>query len=116
MRRVIAMAFLLFLLVEWGSHDLAFSHASSAGEAAVVQSSDGNHEDPCKTLVHCPDSRQGKDQRNVQPDASQHSLYLNGILNATLPEYLATVVVVEREPVGGLSGSVDPPFHPPKNS
>ena len=113
LRRFIAAAFLLFLLVEWGSHGLAFSHAAS-DEGAAIESTESGHEDPCKTLVRCPDGKQ-QDQPGPRYDSSQHNLFLAGLFEARFVTGLTTPDPIDRSRIGRIYRSPSPPFHPPEN-
>ena len=115
MRRVIALSFLVMLLVEWGSHGLAFTHSGS-DERASVQSAETGHEDPCNTLIRCHDGSQGSDQRKAQADAGQHGLFLNNLFSFTSKSVVPLVNNIERALVEDRYGSPDPPFHPPEQS
>ena len=112
MHRVVAAAFLLFLLVEWGSHSLAFSHAATEG--ASLESSETQHEDPCKTLIRCSDGKQPY-QVTFRPD-NQHNGFLDDLLGWRPVGRVMKEPPLVPDPVHSLSRSVNPPFHPPKFS
>ena len=68
MRRIFAVAFLFFLLAEWGSHGLAFAHSDS-GEGRSAHSREDGHDDPCKTMIRCSDGRQYQGRIQVEQGA-----------------------------------------------
>lgn len=111
--RVFAAAFVFFLLVEWGSHSLAFAHSQSEGMVAV--SADGEHEDPCKTLVRCTDGRR-QDQKvpNLGHDLSQHNAFLDRLSNSNRLDGIIADPRISRANVHELFRPVSPPFHPPE--
>ncbi|HKP68185.1 MAG TPA: hypothetical protein VJV05_02800, partial [Pyrinomonadaceae bacterium] len=79
LRRVFAVAFLLFLIIEWGSHNLAFAHTySETGRA--VQSQDSGHDDPCKTMIRCSDGPRQDQTLKLTHDVLQY----NNVFNASL--------------------------------
>ena len=116
LRRVFAVAFLAFLLVEWGSHNLAFAHASS-DDGRAVQSQDGGHEDPCKTLIRCSDGP-GRNQPvlKLSHDILQYSNFFDNLLSTPRWSDLHKDPRLRRGPVLALFRPSDPLFHPPKVS
>lgn len=113
-RRFLAAAFLVFLLAEWGSHGLAFSHTSSP-EGTAIHATETEHDDPCKTMVRCSDGRQ-QDPPNLRYDGSQHSGFLGGLFESRFADYFPKPPLIDHDRVGLRPGSVSPPFHPPKFS
>ncbi len=105
--------FLIFLLVEWGSHSLAFSHSSFDGGAAI-HSSDTDHDDPCKTLIRCTDGKQ-LDPPNLRYD-NQHNTFLDGLSELRFVSRVLKPLLVKRERVTSLFRPISPPFHPPEFS
>lgn len=61
-QRVIAMAFLLFLLVEWGSHAMTHAFSPAVLNHTSISADEGCHEDPCQSLILCGDSRRERQQ------------------------------------------------------
>jgi hypothetical protein len=115
--RVIAMAFLVLLFVEWGSHGLAFSHAYSPdGQAQAIGSDERGHEDPCKTMVHGTDgTRQEKPVPTSGHDIKQANIFFALSTSAGGLE-LEKDPRTSRSKVSGLFRPVSPPFHPPELS
>lgn len=115
-RRLLAALFLVFFLAEMGSHVVICANHPSLDEQSI-SSYEGNHDDPCKTLVLCGDSgRRDKQVPKMAHDASQH----NALFDASsrlLPE-----LDIHRDPripfsTGlGVSRPPDPLFHPPQTS
>ncbi|HEX6124456.1 MAG TPA: hypothetical protein VFZ23_03710 [Pyrinomonadaceae bacterium] len=115
-RRIFAAAFLVFLLAEWGSHGLAFAHSAST-KGQMVFSEENGHEDPCKTMVNCPDGRR-QDQK--APNSGHHTSQQNAFsgylphprgLDGSMKDSL-----LPREKIRRLFRSPSPPFHPPELS
>ncbi|MGH9946737.1 MAG: hypothetical protein ACRD6X_06035 [Pyrinomonadaceae bacterium] len=116
LRRVFALAFLFFLLAEWGSHGVIFAHASSS-EGQAFSAKETGHEDPCKTLIQCTDGkRQNQQVPNLGHDASQHNAFFDRLSNLMLRKSLYKEPQLTRERVSGLFRPVSPPFHPPEIS
>ncbi len=115
LHRVFAAAFLLVLLVEWGSHSLAFAHAAPP-EGVVAVSSEHEHEDPCKTMIHCSESRRQDQVPNPGHDRIQQNSTSFG--NAEIDTYLVSnrQPGIFREDANRLFRSIDPPFQPPELS
>ena len=117
-RRILAVAFLAFLLAEWGGHGLAFAHSGSVeGDGTFSQARETGHEDPCKTLIHCPDGGT-QDQRvpGVSHDRSQQSIFFS-YLPAALE--FDELLVDSRPPWDKIKRRflpLSPPFHPPEIS
>ncbi len=115
-RCIFAVAFVIFLLVEWGSHSLAFAHASPPDGMAAVFTG-GEHEDPCKTLIRCSDGRRQDQQLpNFSHDRSQQNAFFGRFSD------LGQVIRPETESEIPFATShrifrpIDPPFHPPELS
>lgn len=115
-RRLLAALFLFFFLAEMGSHVVISANDPSTDEQSI-SSYEGNHDDPCKSLVLCGDSgRRDKQVPKMGHDASQHNALFD-TLSGLLPE-----LDIHRDPripfsVGlGVSRPPDPLFHPPQAS
>ena len=113
-QRLLAAAFLIFLLVEWGSHSLAFSHTGST-EGTAVHYNENEHDDPCKTLIRCPDGNR-QDAPNVRSDGNQHTAFPSTLLRLHGVAGLLEATTIERGKVPLLRPNVRPPFHPPEFS
>ena len=117
LHRIIAVAFLVLLFVEWGSHSLAFSHAYSPdGQAQAVGSEERGHEDPCKTMAQGTD---GTRQEKPVPNMGHDTTLANTFFGASA---IAKDLFPQKDPrlsqskVNSLSRTVSPPFHPPELS
>ena len=72
-RRLLAALFLICFFAEVGSH-VVICAAHSPGVERSFSSSDRGHDDPCRSLVLCSDSRRGgKQGPTLGHDASQHN-------------------------------------------
>lgn len=115
LRLLFAAAFLFVMLVEWGSHSLAFVHAVPT-EGFVVVSGEIPHQDPCKTMVH--NGEQGR-QSNT-PTISHYLPYQNRFWTGTDVAFNLLVIAPEppldREDAHRLYRPPDPPFLPPEIS
>lgn len=54
---LIAVLFLVVMLVEWGSHSLAFAHSGWPTGLVAITNPEPHHDDPCRTLTDCCQSR-----------------------------------------------------------
>ena len=116
MRRLMAVAFLAFLLVEWGSHNLAFAH-SSTDDGRVASSHESTHEDLCKTLIRCSDgTRQEQRAPNFGHELLRYGSFLDNLQTLQRSPAPQKDPRLRRPSIRGLSRPEDPPFHPPKLS
>ena len=117
LRRLVAAAFLLFLLVEWGSHGLAFAHSASAAKDRAAYSEEDGHDDPCKTMIRCSDGRR-QDQKtpNLGHDKSQYNAFLRHMPDPFDRNAGLNRTRLPREKVYALTRPISPPFHPPELS
>ena len=116
LRRVVAVAFLVFLLVEWGSHNIAFAHTYSDNGQAV-QSQDTQHEDPCRTMIRCSDGpRQDQTLQKLSHNVLPYNNFVIGSLNPRRWADLHKDPRLSRLGVYPLFRPPDPLFHPPKIS
>jgi hypothetical protein len=115
-RRIIAVAFLVFLLAEWGSHSLTFSHSSS-NESSAVHAQHGPHEDLCKTLIRCPDGpRQELPPPNAGHVIAQQRSPFAGSYDTDRERRAKEYVRSHRAKINALFRTAPPPFHPPELS
>jgi hypothetical protein len=116
-RRILAAAFLLLLVVEFGSHGVIFAHSGSSKNGDAVQSSERGHEDPCGTLIMCSDSRK-RDQQvpGVSHDASQHNALFDRLSGMRNLSGIERDQPITFEDANALFRPPLPPFHPPKAS
>lgn len=115
LRRVLAVAFLALLLVEWGSHNLAFAHAYS-DDGAAVQSQDNGHEDPCKTLIQCSDGTRPDQSAPKFAHLLQYGAFGDGLFPVRRWIDLHKDPRLRRRPLHPLVRPSDPLFHPPEIS
>ena len=115
-RRFCALAFLFFLLFEWGSHGVAFAH-SMAGHSNSAQSEQEQHEDICKTLIRCSDNRRPEvPTPNGGQHIAQHNAVFDRFLDAGIRFYLQRDPSLQLSNVRALLQPPNPPFHPPELS
>jgi len=115
-RCILAAVFLILLIVEWGSHALAYaSHPSNEGQA--ISASEEDHQDPCKTLILCSDSGR-KDQQtpNLGHDVSQHNAFFARPSNSRRLAGFRFEPDMPLETVNRILRPPDPQFHPPELS
>ncbi len=115
-RRLLAALFLFFFLAEMGSHVVICANDPSMDEQSM-SSYEGNHDDPCKSLVLCGDSgRRDKEVPKLGHDASQH----NALFDASSRQL--TQIDIHKDPQipfttgHRLFRPPSPPFHPPQTS
>ena len=117
LHRVLAVAFLVVLLAEWGSHSLAFAHSALIAGENAVHIQHGDHDDLCKTLVKCPDGpRKELPSSNGGHDVLPQNPAINRLGDADSTLTLGKDTGSYRPPLRVLSRSVSPPFHPPELS
>lgn len=63
---LLAVAFLFVVLVEWGSHNLAFAHAEPTTGLVAVTNVDGEHVDLCRTIACC----EGRKHEQLAPNSA----------------------------------------------
>lgn len=117
LRLIFAGAFLFVMLVEWGSHSLAFVHGPQP-EGMVSVTAEGEHdEDPCKTMVHGGDQRGQQSGPRIAHDLlSQRNAFFASIELADQFVFLQPLSNLDREDAHRLFRPIDPPFQPPENS
>jgi hypothetical protein len=54
---VLALMFLSVMLIEWGSHSLAFAHSGWPTGMVAISTPEPEHDDPCRTMTDCCQSR-----------------------------------------------------------
>lgn len=112
-RRIVAAAFVLFLLAEWGSH-LAFHIYDRTPAAVAVSAAEEHRDDPCRSLVLCRDGRRDQKVANVG-----HDIIPQTALFERFSDVEATLASREgkRIPFGDadiILRPPEPPFHPPE--
>ena len=113
LRRVVAVAFLVFLIVEWGSHNLAFAHTYSE-DGRAVQSLDSEHEDPCKTMIRCSDGPRQDQNLKVSHDLLQYNKLFTVSLSPRRRADLNKYPRLRRRTNYPLFRTTEPLFNPPK--
>jgi len=113
---VVAVAFLFVLLVEWGSHSLAFVHHEAVSGMASINVVPTEHGDPCKTMTCC----EGRDDGRTAPNFSHHLVtYFSQFAVSDRNLSLGHSFVASpfpREGVRRISRPKDPLLHPPELS
>ena len=117
LRRVFAAAFLLFLLVEFGSHTMTHAFSPSAKNHPAVSANEGCDEDPCQSLILCGDSRRERQQIPNSGHPTAQPTDLVGFYPTADP----LIDLRESPPIPfGLSHAISrptsPPFTPPELS
>lgn len=115
-RRILAAAFLIFLLAEWGSHSV-IEATPPPSEGAAISASEVPHGDPCETLVLCSDTGRRDQQRSsLGREMTPHSAPLD------LRTDLCHLITVSDESRLKYSAAraifrpIIPPFYPPEIS
>lgn len=116
-RRVLAAAFLLLLVVEFGSHGVIFAHSTSSKNGDAVQSGERGHEDPCGTLIMCSEGRK-RDQQvpSISHDASQHNALFDRLAGMRNLGGIEQDQPISFDDANAIFRPPLPPFHPPKAS
>ena len=112
------MLFLAVMLVEWGSHSLAFAHSGSpTGMVAISSPDETKHDDPCRTMTDCCQSRK---HGGTVVSPSHHLPSFNAFVEliAFTPAYSRELAVVSqsRDDVRKIFRPKDPLLHPPEFS
>ena len=92
---LLALMFLAVMLVEWGSHSLAFAHSGMPGGMTAVNASEPEHDDPCRTMTTCCER------------STNGSTVLSPVHH--LPSYNAYVELYDPVPSWTREGFVSPP-------
>ena len=111
-----AVAFLFVMLVEWGSHSLAFAHAAPITGLVAVAGSEAEHDDPCRTTVCC-ESR--KNDQKTPGFAHDLFPYGSAIERADIGLPANGLSEEQRVPRGAahrIFRPKDPLLHPPEFS
>jgi hypothetical protein len=113
---VLAVAFLFVMLVEWGSHNLAFAHSGYPAGMVSVNARESDHDDPCKSLTCC----QSRKDCGTVVSPSHHLPSYNSYSEAVrfVPAHSRDFVPAPslRENVRGIFRPKDPLLHPPEFS
>jgi|CXWL01.1.fsa_nt_gi hypothetical protein len=116
LRRLFAAVFLLFMLVEWGSHMAMHSYATSAHRSSVSSHEDGQ-EDPCRTLILCSDSKRERQQLpNPVHQMAQHNALLELLASIRPLTFTLGDPPIPFGRAEAVFRPMSPPFHPPELS
>jgi hypothetical protein len=114
---ILAMAFLFVMLVEWGSHNLAFAHSGYPTGMISVNAGDSDHDDdPCKTLTCAQRHKEGGTVVSPSHHLPSYNSYTE--LVRFVPSYSRDYIPAPslRENVRGIFRPKDPLLHPPEFS
>ena len=113
---ILALAFLFVMLVEWGSHNLAFAHSGYTAGMVSVNAREDEHDDPCESLTCCQSRKEG----GAVVSPSHHLPSYNSYSEVVrfVPAYSRDFVIQAspREDVHGIFRPKDPLLHPPEFS
>ena len=113
---ILAVAFLFVMLVEWGSHNLAFAHSGYPAGMVLVNAREDAHDDPCKSLTCCQSRKEG----GAVVSPSHHLPSYNSYFEVVkfVPAYARDFAIQasSREDVKGIFRPKDPLLHPPEFS
>lgn len=115
MRLFVAAGFLFFLLAEFGSHAMIHAYPPSNDKRSMSATERG-HDDLCRTLILCSDSRR-KDQQ--MPNLSQdltHTALLDLRSDLCPQTSLSDNPTIPNGTGEAIFRSISPPFHPPELS
>jgi hypothetical protein len=116
-RRVFAAAFLLFLVVEFGSHTMTHAFSPSAKNHPAVSANEGCHEDPCQSLILCSDTRRERQQLPSPGHQTAQPADLVGFFPIAVPENdLRETAPIPFGRSHAISRPTSPPFTPPELS
>jgi hypothetical protein len=113
---VLALAFLFVMLVEWGSHNLAFAHSGYPAGMVSVNAREDDHDDPCKSLTCCQSRKEGGTVISPSHHLPSYNSYSEGV--QFIPAYSRDFVPAPslRDDVRGIFRPKDPLLHPPEFS
>ena len=113
---IVATAFLFVMLVEWGSHNLAFAHSGYPAGMVSVNASEDDHDDPCKSLACCQSRKEGGTVISPSHHLPSYNSYAEVV--RFIPAYSRDFVPAPslRDDVRGIFRPKDPLLHPPEFS
>jgi hypothetical protein len=114
---VLAMMFLAVMLVEWGSHSLAFAHSGSPGGMVAINAPEPEHDDPCRSLTTCCErSSNGTTVLSPAHHIPSYNSYVE--LYDPVPSFSRDLAVspTSREDARRIFRPKDPLLHPPELS
>lgn len=114
---VLALMFLVVMLVEWGSHSLAFAHSGSTQGMIAINATEPEHDDPCRSLTTCCE-RSGNGSTVLSPahHVPSYNSYVG--LYDPVPSWTRDLIVTApvREDARRIFRPKDPLLHPPELS
>ena len=111
-----AVAFLCVMLVEWGSHSLAFAHAAPVAGMVSILDVEVEHDDPCRTVVCCESRRNDQKAPNLSHDLFPYSSVIERADDDLRDEWLREEQSLSREAADRIFRPKDPLLHPPEFS
>ena len=110
-----AAAFLCVMLVELGSHSLAFAHAAPISGLVSILNIEVEHDDPCRTIACC-ESRREQKAPNFQHDLFPYGSTIEPSIKAISVAGINKEPAILRETASRISRPKDPLLHPPEFS
>lgn len=114
MHTILAVAFLFVMLVEWGSHSLAFAHAESASGLVAVAGVDVEHDDPCRTIICCEGRKHEQTTPNSSHDISPYTPIVERDDERLRLDRKLSVPPLLRDGAHGIFRPKNPLLHPPE--
>jgi hypothetical protein len=115
MHAIMAAAFLVVLLVEWGSHSLAFAHAEPA-RGLVAIDVEVEHDDPCRSMTCCERRRSDKPAGTFFHDLKPTNSMIDIVFTHEAIEQLSEAPPIPRDDARRIFRPAEPPIHPPELS
>ena len=113
---IVAVVFLFVMLVEWGSHSLAFVHHAEVSGMVSIGVGEVEHDDPCRTLTCC----EGRKDGQSAPGFPHHLLTYNSYAEVSdqTPSFRHDpgIPAPSRDDVRRIFRPKDPLLHPPEFS
>ena len=116
MHALLAVAFLFVMLVEWGSHSLAFAHAAPVSGLISVSGGEAEHEDPCRTIVCCESRRNDQKVPGISHDLFPCSSAIEHANGEPRINLLSEEPVPSHNAADGIFRPKDPLLDPPEFS
>ncbi|MDI1242831.1 MAG: hypothetical protein PSX80_13025 [bacterium] len=109
--------FFAVMLIEWGSHNLAFAHSGFPTGMVAVAATEPEHDDPCRTMTDCCQSRK---HGGTVVSPSHHVPSFNAFVEMVgfTPAYSREIVAEPeyRSDARRIYRPKDPLLHPPELS
>jgi hypothetical protein len=112
---LMAVAFLFVLLVEWGSHSLAFAHSESS-RGLVAIDIEVEHDDPCRSMTCCERRRSEQPASSFFHDLKPSHSVIEIAFENNAVDRLREAVTIPREDAHPIFRPAEPPIHPPELS